>query len=51
MKQLMENWRGYLAEDELNEKLMLKKGKDGWWKFSQLVAEAYEAAPMYDTAT
>ena len=47
----MENWRGFLSEEELNEKLMLKKGKNGWWKFSQLVAEAYNAAPMYDTAT
>jgi len=50
MKQLIENWRGYLAEEELNEKLMLKKGKNGWWKFSQLVAEAYKAAPAYDSA-
>ena len=50
MKQLIENWRGYLAEEKLNEKLMLKKGKNGWWKFSQLVAEAYKAAPSYDSA-
>ena len=40
----------YLEEEQLNEKLMLKKGKDGWWKFSQLVAEAYRAAPMMDQA-
>ena len=49
MKQLMENWRGYLAEDELNEKLMLKKGKNGWWKYAQLVGEAYKNAPSYDS--
>ena len=46
----MENWKRYLEEDQLDEKLMLKKGKMGWWKYSQLVAEAYEQAPDYDPA-
>ena len=45
MKQLIENWRGYLSEEELDESLMLKKGKNGWWLYSQLVAEAYKTAP------
>ena len=40
----------YLDEGQLNEKLMLKKGRNGWWKFSELVAEAYRAAPMMDPA-
>ena len=37
-------------EESLNEKLMLKKGRNGWWKYSQLVAEAYRAAPDFDPA-
>ena len=45
MKQLMENWRGYLSEQELEEALMLKKGKNGWWLYSKLVGEAYMSAP------
>ena len=50
MKQLFENWKRYLEEEQLDEKLMLKKGKNGWWLFSKLVAEAYREAPMYDSA-
>ena len=46
----MENWRKYLEEEQLDEKLALKKGKMGWWKYSELVAEAYRTAPMYDSA-
>jgi len=45
MNKLFENWRRYLEEEQLEEKLVLKKGKTGWWKYSQLVAEAYLAAP------
>ena len=45
MKPIMESWRKFLSEDEINEKLMLKKGKDGWWLYSKLVAEAYRTAP------
>jgi len=45
MKLLMENWRGFLSEEELDESLVLKKGKNGWWLYSQLVAEAYKTAP------
>jgi ribosomal protein L31 len=41
----MENWRGYLSEEDLDESLMLKKGKNGWWLYSKLVAEAYRTAP------
>jgi len=47
---IKEELQAFLGEEQLNEKLMLKKGKDGWWKFSQLVAEAYLAAPMMDEA-
>ena len=50
MKKLFENWKRFLEEDQLDEKLMLKRGKMGWWKYSQLVAEAYKKAPMYDGA-
>ena len=50
MKLILENWKKFLEEEQLNEKLMLKKGKMGWWKYSQLVAEAYREAPMYDSA-
>ena len=46
----MENWRHYLEEDQLEEKLSLKKGKMGWWKYSELVAEAYRTAADYDAA-
>jgi len=45
----MENWRHYLEEDRLEEKLSLKKGKMGWWKYSELVAEAYKTAAAYDS--
>ena len=40
---LMENWRGFL-----NEKLMLKPGPDGWDLYSELIAEAYLAAPTFE---
>ena len=50
MKLLIENWKRYLEEEQLDEKLMLKKGKMGWWKYSQLVAEAYRTASAYDSA-
>jgi hypothetical protein len=43
MKLLLENWREYL-----NEKLMLKPGPSGWDLYSQLVADAYMAAPTYE---
>ena len=50
MKGLIENWKHYLEEGQLEEKLSLKKGKRGWWKYSELVAEAYRTAPDYDSA-
>jgi len=50
MKLLIENWKRYLEEDNLEEKLVLKKGKMGWWKYSELVAEAYRTAPAYDAS-
>ena len=45
MKLLLENWRKYL----LAEKLMLKPGANGWDLYGKLVAEAYKAAPSYDS--
>ena len=39
-----------LEEELLKEKLMLKKGRNGWWKYSQLVAQAYRDAPESDAA-
>lgn len=48
MKLLIENWRQYLAEDSLNEKLMLKPGPNGWELYAQLVGDAYLAAPKFE---
>ena len=50
MKLLFENWRKYLNEDLLTEKLLLKDGPNGWQLYGQLIADAYEAAPEYDPA-
>jgi len=44
MKLLLENWRQYI-----NEKLMLKPGPDGWDLYAQLVADAYLAAPPFES--
>lgn len=44
MKLLFENWRKFL----LTEKLMLKPGPDGWDKYRELVAKAYDEAPVFD---
>ncbi len=43
MKNLFENWRGFL-----NESLLLKPGPDGWEKYSELVGKAYLAAPKFE---
>tara|TARA_B100000902_G_scaffold365017_1_gene385511 strand:- start:1198 stop:1893 length:696 start_codon:yes stop_codon:yes gene_type:complete len=50
MKLILENWKKFLEEEQLDEKLVLKKGKMGWWKYSELVAEAYRTATAYDSA-
>lgn len=44
MKQLFENWRKFV----LSEKLMLKPGPNGWDKYCELVAAAYQSAPRFD---
>jgi len=46
MKQLFENWRKFV----LSEKLMLKPGPNGWDKYCELVASAYQSAPRFDPA-
>ena len=46
MKQLFENWRKFV----LSEKLMLKSGPNGWDKYCELVAAAYQSAPRFDPA-
>jgi|TARA_R110002020_G_scaffold30381_7_gene95835 hypothetical protein len=46
MKQLFENWRKFV----LSEKLMLKPGPNGWDKYCELVAAAYQSAPRFDPA-
>ena len=46
MKQLFENWRKFI----LSEKLMLKPGPNGWDKYCELVAAAYQSAPRFDPA-
>jgi len=43
MQNLFQNWRSFL-----NESLLLKPGPDGWKKYSQLVGEAYLAAPKFE---
>mgnify|MGYP003630087199 FL=1 len=48
MKLLLENWRQFLEEQNLTEKLMLKPGPDGWDKYAELVAKAYLAAPKFE---
>jgi hypothetical protein len=45
MKLLIENWRKYLEEEQIEESLMLRKHKQGWYLYAQLVAEAYKTAP------
>lgn len=48
MKLLLENWRKYLNEEPLNEKMMLKPGPNGWDLYARLVGEAYLAAPKFE---
>ena len=48
MKLLFENWRYRMYESVLTEKLMLKPGPNGWELYGKLVADAYQAAPIYD---
>jgi hypothetical protein len=48
VKLILENWREYLNEDLLSEKLMLKPGPQGWDLYAKLVGEAYMAAPDHD---
>jgi len=48
MKLLLENWRKYLNEEPLNEKMMLKPGPNGWDLYAKLVGEAYLAAPKFE---
>lgn len=48
MKLLLENWRIYLSEGSLNEKMMLKPGPNGWDLYARLVGEAYLAAPKFE---
>ena len=38
-----------IDEEQLNEKLMLKPGPNGWDLYSKLVAEAYLAAPKFES--
>ena len=44
MKILFENWRKFL----LSEKKMLKPGEQGWDMYMNLVAQAYDASPMFE---
>jgi len=48
MKLLIENWRKFLNEEPLNEKMMLKPGPNGWDLYARLVGEAYLAAPKFE---
>ena len=48
MKLLLENWREYLDEEQINEKMMLKPGPKGWDLYAQLVGDAYLAAPKFE---
>tara|TARA_R100000664_G_C2754990_1_gene142656 strand:+ start:269 stop:2104 length:1836 start_codon:yes stop_codon:yes gene_type:complete len=44
-----ENWKSFLKEQQITEKLMLKPGPNGWDLYSKLVAEAYLAAPKFES--
>ena len=48
MKLLIENWRKFVNEETLNEKMMLKPGPNGWDLYARLVGEAYLAAPKFE---
>ena len=48
MKLLIENWRKFINEESLNEKMMLKPGPNGWDLYAKLVGEAYLAAPKFE---
>ena len=48
MKLIIENFRKFLTEQAINEKMMLKPGPNGWDKYCELVAEAYAKAPKFD---
>ena len=48
MKKLFENWRVFLDEELLSEKLLLKPGPNGWDLYGKLVAEAYKNAPDFE---
>ena len=48
MKLLLENWRNFLEEQNLTEKLVLKPGPDGWDKYAELVGNAYLSAPKFE---
>ena len=48
MELIIENWRKYLNEEPLNEKMMLKPGPNGWDLYARLVGEAYLAAPKFE---
>ena len=50
MIRLFENWRKYLEEEQLEEKLMLRKHKQGWFLYAKLVADAYRSAPDMGSA-
>ena len=48
MKLLLEKWRKYLEDEQLDEKLMLRPGPNGWEKYAELVGKAYLAAPKFE---
>lgn len=48
MKLLLENWRKFINEETLNEKMMLKPGPNGWDLYAKLVGDAYLAAPKFE---
>ena len=48
MKEILNTWQKFLSEEELNEKLMLKPGPNGWDLYAKLVGDAYMAAPKFE---
>ncbi len=48
MKLIIENFRNFIEEEAINEKMMLKPGPNGWDLYAKIVGEAYLSAPKFE---
>tara|TARA_R110000824_G_scaffold125711_7_gene284959 strand:+ start:6536 stop:7177 length:642 start_codon:yes stop_codon:yes gene_type:complete len=48
MKLIIENFRNFIEEQTINEKMMLKPGPNGWDLYAKIVGEAYLSAPKFE---